>query len=140
MEFLDNDKLPFVEWWLSNGPRQDTKVYVKETDTGILQHYQSYVDVKYKYFLLKTMLNPALKLSSIWHKLQFGIDANQQWNQKTKLNIGIWAFACTISSREHSANLAMRLKHFYKYFWSERVDSKGLNGRLRLRVMGSWHQ
>ena len=44
----------------------ETKVYVKPTDTGLLLHYQSHVDVKYKHSLLKTMLNRAFKLSSNW--------------------------------------------------------------------------
>ena len=51
---------------IRNGPRLDTKVYVKPTDTGLLLHYQSHVDVKYKHSLLKTMLNRAFKLSSNW--------------------------------------------------------------------------
>jgi len=41
-------------------------VYKKPTDTGLLLHYQSHVDVRYKRSLLKTMLNPAFKLSSNW--------------------------------------------------------------------------
>lgn len=51
---------------IRNGPRLDTKVYVKPTDTGLLLHYQSHVDLKYKHSLLNTMLNRAFKLSSNW--------------------------------------------------------------------------
>ena len=51
---------------IRNGPRLDTKVYVKPTDNGLLLHYQSHVDVRYKHSLLKTMLNRAFKLSSNW--------------------------------------------------------------------------
>ena len=36
------------------------------TDTGLLLHYYSHVDMKYKHSLLKTMLNRAFKLSSNW--------------------------------------------------------------------------
>ena len=44
-----NGKLPFQGMVIiRNGPRLDTKVYVKPTDTGLLLHYQSHVDVKYK--------------------------------------------------------------------------------------------
>ena len=57
MELEDNGKLPFLGMMIiRNGPRLDTKVYVKLTDTGLLLHYQSHVDVKYKHSLLKTML------------------------------------------------------------------------------------
>ena len=56
MELEDNGKLPFLGMMvIRNGPRLDTKVYVKSTDTGRLLHYQSHVDVKYKHSLLKTI-------------------------------------------------------------------------------------
>ena len=55
MELEDNGKLPFLGMVIiKNGPRLDTKVYVKPTDTGLLLHYQSHVDVKYKHSLPKT--------------------------------------------------------------------------------------
>ena len=46
----------------------DRKVYRTEpTDTGLLLHYHSHVDMKYKHSLFKPMLNRAFKLSSNWH-------------------------------------------------------------------------
>ena len=39
---------------------------VQATDTVLLLHYYSHVDMKYKHSLLKTMLNRAFKLSSNW--------------------------------------------------------------------------
>ena len=64
MELEDNGKLPFHGMAIiRNGPRLDTKVYRKPTDTGLLLHYQSHVDMKYKHSLLKTMLNRAFN----WH-------------------------------------------------------------------------
>ena len=64
----DNGKLPFLRGMviIRNGPRLDTKAYVKPTDTGLLLHYQSHVDVKYKHSLLKTIWNRAFELSSNW--------------------------------------------------------------------------
>ena len=60
MELEDSGKLPFLGMVIiRNGPRLDTKVYVKPTDTELLLHYQSHV-------VLKTMLNRAFKLSSNW--------------------------------------------------------------------------
>ena len=38
----------------------------KPTDTGLLLHYHSHVDRRYKRSLLNTMLNRAFKLSSTW--------------------------------------------------------------------------
>ncbi|KAL9950753.1 hypothetical protein ACROYT_G043308, partial [Oculina patagonica] len=40
-----------------------TSVYRKPTNTGLLLHYQSHVDQRYKRSLLKTMLNRAYRLS-----------------------------------------------------------------------------
>jgi len=67
IELEDNGKLPSLGMVIiRNGPRLDTKVYVKPSDTGLLLHYQSHDDVRYKHSLLKTMLNRAFKLSSNW--------------------------------------------------------------------------
>lgn len=67
MELEDNNKLPFLGMEIiKNGSQLDTKVYKKPTDTGLLLHYQSHVDLKYKHSLLQTMLNRAFKLSSNW--------------------------------------------------------------------------
>ena len=41
-------------------------MYRKPTDTGLLLHYHSRVDERYKRSLLNTMLNRAFKLSSTW--------------------------------------------------------------------------
>ena len=40
--------------------------YVKLTNTGLLLHYQSHVDRRYKRLLITTMLNQAFRLSSSW--------------------------------------------------------------------------
>lgn len=49
---------------IRNGHQLETKVYRKPTDTGLLLHHQSHVDVKYKRALVKTMLDRAYRLSS----------------------------------------------------------------------------
>ena len=67
MELEENGMLPFLGMEIiRNGRRLDTKVYKKPTDTGLLLHYQSHVDEKYKRALLNTMLNRAFKLTSTW--------------------------------------------------------------------------
>ena len=52
---------------IRNITRLDRKVNRKPTNTGLLLHYHSHVDMKYKHSLLKTMLNRGFKLSSNWH-------------------------------------------------------------------------
>ena len=66
-ELEENGKLPFLGMnVIRNGCRLDTTVYRKPTDTGLLLHYHSHVDARYKRSLLNTMLNRAFKLSSTW--------------------------------------------------------------------------
>ena len=67
MELEVNSRLPFLGMdIIRNGCLLDTKVYRKPTDTGLLLHYHSHVDGRYKRSLLNTMLNLAFKLSSTW--------------------------------------------------------------------------
>ena len=69
MEIEKDGMLPFLDTQLLNrAPQIETKVYVKPTNTGLLVHYQSYVDNRYKRSLLTTtgMLDRAYRLSSSW--------------------------------------------------------------------------
>ncbi|CAB4030847.1 Allatostatin-A receptor, partial [Paramuricea clavata] len=67
MECEVDGKLPFLgmEAIRTHG-HIETKVYVKPTNTGLLLHYQSHVDRRYKKSLITTMLNCAFRLSSSW--------------------------------------------------------------------------
>jgi len=60
MEVKRTASLPFigVELW-NLAPRINTKVYVKPTNTGLLLHYQSHVDICSKRSLITTMLHRA---------------------------------------------------------------------------------
>ena len=51
---------------LNRAPQLETKVYVKPTNTGLLLHYQSHVDNRYKQSLFTAMLDRAYRLSSSW--------------------------------------------------------------------------
>ena len=67
METERNGMLPFLGIQLQNrSPQIETKVYVKPTNSGLLLHYQSHVNNRYKKGLLKTMLDRAHHLSSSW--------------------------------------------------------------------------
>ena len=64
MEHVETGRLPFLGIdIIRNGCHLDTKVYRKPTDTGLLLHYHSRVDRRYKRSLQNTMLNRAFKLS-----------------------------------------------------------------------------
>ena len=67
METECNGMLPFWGIQLLNrSPQIETKVYVKPTNSGLLLHYQSHVDNRYKKGLLRPMLDRAHRLSSSW--------------------------------------------------------------------------
>ena len=65
---IENDRmLPFLGTQVLNRSTHiQTKIYVKLTNTGLLLHYKSHVDDRYKRSLLKTMLDRAFCLSSNW--------------------------------------------------------------------------
>ena len=67
MEVEKDGMLPFLGTQLLNrAPRIETKVFVKPTNSGLLLHYHSHVDNRYKRGLLSTMLDRAYRLSSSW--------------------------------------------------------------------------
>ena len=66
MEKVINGLLPFLGMQLLTAPHNETKVYTKPTNTGLLHHYQSPLDMQYKRGPLKTLLGRAYRLSSCW--------------------------------------------------------------------------
>ena len=65
MEIATKNKLPLVGIEIEKkGNQLATSVHRKTTNKGLLLHYQSHVDNKYKHSLLKTMLIRAHRLSS----------------------------------------------------------------------------
>ena len=59
--------LPFLGMVLRKDSQSiTTSVYVKPTNTGLLLHYNSHVDNRYKKSFIITMLDRAFKLSSNW--------------------------------------------------------------------------
>ena len=67
MEVEKNRMLPFIGVQLLNrAPCVETKVYGKLTNTGLLLHYHSHVDSRYKHGLLVTMLDRVHPLLSSW--------------------------------------------------------------------------
>ena len=67
MEIEKDGMLPFLGTQLLNcAPQIETKVYVKPTNTGLLVHYQSHIDNRYKRSLLTTMIDRPYRLSSSW--------------------------------------------------------------------------
>ena len=65
MELPIDNIIPFIGMEIvKNGIELETHVYRKPTNTGLLLHFQSHVDKRYKTALMKTMLHRAYALSS----------------------------------------------------------------------------
>ncbi|PFX16803.1 putative RNA-directed DNA polymerase from transposon X-element [Stylophora pistillata] len=65
MELSNNDSIPFIGTSITkNGNKLETQVYRKPTNTGLLLHFQSHTDLRYKKCLIKTMVHRAKELSS----------------------------------------------------------------------------
>ena len=65
METAVNNSLPFVGMVITKTDNHlNTSVYRKKTNKGLLLHYQSHVDNRYKRSLIRTMLDRAKRLSS----------------------------------------------------------------------------
>ena len=67
MEVEVDGKMPFLGMEaVRNGRNLETKVYLKPTNKGLLLHYDSHVDERYKRSLIKTMLHRDFRPSSSW--------------------------------------------------------------------------
>ena len=65
MEVASDNKLPFLGMEITkNGCQLSTSFYRKPTNTGLLLHFHSHVDRRYKTSLLRTMVDRAYRLSS----------------------------------------------------------------------------
>ncbi|XP_068749264.1 uncharacterized protein [Montipora capricornis] len=65
MELSNNDSIPFIGMLITKmGNKLETQVYRKPTNTGLLLHFQSRTDLRYKKCLIKTMVHRATELSS----------------------------------------------------------------------------
>ena len=65
MEIAEQNTIPFVGMNITkSGNKLETSVYRKSTNTGLLLHYHSHVDKRYKDCLLTTMIHRAYQLSS----------------------------------------------------------------------------
>ena len=65
IETAVNNSLPFVGTVITKTDNHlNTSVYRKKTNKGLLLHYQSHVDNRYKRSLIRTMLDRAKRLSS----------------------------------------------------------------------------
>ena len=108
MEVERNASLPFISVELLNlAPRIKTKVYVKPTNIGLLLHYQSHVDNRYKRSLITTMLDRAYHISSDWSYFSQECDGLETVFLKLlKVLEALIQFGCQAIRRFHSVRPA----------------------------------
>ena len=68
---IDN-KLPFLNIFISNNENLQISVFHKKTYTGLLLNYFSFVPDSYKYGLIKTLIDRMYRINSTW--TSFDID------------------------------------------------------------------
>jgi len=65
MELSNNDSISFTGTLITkNGNKLETQFYRKPTNAGLLLHFQSHADLRYKECLIKTTVHRAKELSS----------------------------------------------------------------------------
>ena len=95
MEVEQNASLPFIGVELLNlAPRIKTKVYVKPTNTGLLLHHQSHVDIRYKRSLITTMLDRAYRISSDWSYFSQGMRSTRDSTLKAQVPEALTQCGC----------------------------------------------
>ena len=65
-EFNNNGKLPFLDILISNSEDINTSVYHKDTYSGLLTNFKSFVPYIYKSRLLHTLIDRTYKINSSW--------------------------------------------------------------------------
>jgi hypothetical protein len=74
-EVEQNNGISFCGAWINTEKRiLSTSVFHKPTDTGLLLHFHSHTDVRYKKCLIKSMLYRAYRLSSGWSAFNEEVD------------------------------------------------------------------
>ena len=130
MELEENGRLPFLGMEIiRNGCHLDTKVYRKPTDTGLLLHYHSHVDERYKRSLLNTMLNRAFKLSSTW----------KLFHQECERLKVIFSFSFFFLWDECAMSSACLFELYHTIVQGARKSLKPFGG-LQTIIVGDWLQ
>ena len=110
MALKENSRLPCLGMEvMKNGCSLNRKVYKKPTDSGLLLHYLSHVDGRYKRSLLNTMLNCAFKLSLHLHGSFF--TRNMNASNRPLLDYATQIILCSLPSANSSSHKCLRLTY-----------------------------
>ncbi|KAL9958648.1 hypothetical protein ACROYT_G035696 [Oculina patagonica] len=97
MELPVNNKIPFIGMdIIMNKTRLETAVYRKPTNTGLLLHFHSHTDKRYKDCLIKTMVHRAHALSSTTEA--FNEECNRLRSIFTRLDYPMHVINSTINN------------------------------------------
>ena len=99
---------------MKSGCSLNTKVYKKPTHSGLLSHYHSHMDGRYKHSPLNTMRNHAFKLSSIQEFFKRNVNASK----RPLFDCATQTILCSLPSANSSSQKCLKT-HVRKYLRSE---------------------
>ena len=120
MEIATNDRLPFIGMEIIKiDGSLETCVYRKKTNKGLVLHYQSHVDSRYKRPLLRTKLD-CLIYETLWIKNK-GPELNTQ-TDSIRAKLFTWMLSCQfIFSLSKSINTPFRYYYLFVWQWWHEV-------------------
>ena len=75
--------LPFLDIYIKRTESGiNTSIYKKETDTGLLSNYNSFVSFKYKIYLIKALLDRIFKINNTWSGFHNDLENMKETLQK----------------------------------------------------------
>ena len=78
-------KLPFLDVLIQkDGSKLTTKVYRKNTDTGLLTSFKSFVSLNYKLGLIKTLIDRVYRINNTWEGFVSDMDNTSRILQKNE--------------------------------------------------------
>lgn len=108
MEMDKDNCLPFLGMLITKeGCALRTEIYRKPTDKGLLLHFRSHVDARYKKALLRTMLDRAFKLSSSWLYFTQEVDRLKEIFRKLQYPMNLFdsTVRALITQQQHQREL-----------------------------------
>ena len=113
MELPVDNKIPLIGMEIiKNGTKIETQVYRKPTNTGLLLHFKSHMDKRYKDCLLKTMIHRAYALSSTTEA--FNQECTRLRSIFTQLDYPIMTINSTINKFIQNLSAGVHVKDKWK--------------------------
>lgn len=85
LETETEGKLPYLDILIQKqGSNLDTRIYKKQTDTGLLTNFRSFISFSYKLGLIKTLIDRVYRINNTWEGFICDIDNTKRILQKNE--------------------------------------------------------